>query len=50
MVIVDFTMSESVPSEKVLLVILSGYYNIQMQYTVSGTTLTFQPLLVQEKL
>jgi len=39
---VDFTMSESVPSEKVLLVILSGVLQHWGDaYTVSGTTLTF---------
>lgn len=39
---VDFTMSESVPSERVLLVILSGVLQHWGEaYTVSGTTLTF---------
>ena len=38
----EFTMSESVPSEKVLLVILSGVLQHWGDaYTVSGTTLTF---------
>lgn len=38
----DFTMSESVPSERVLLVILSGVLQHWGDaYTVSGTTLTF---------
>ena len=38
----EFTMSESVPSERVLLVILSGVLQHWGDaYTVSGTTLTF---------
>ena len=39
---VDFTMSESVPSERVLMVILSGVLQHWTDaFTVSGTTLTF---------
>ena len=39
---VDFTMSESVPSERVLMVILSGVLQHWGDaFTVSGTTLTF---------
>jgi len=39
---VDFTMSESVPSERVLMVILSGVLqHWGDSFTVSGTTLTF---------
>ena len=39
---VDFTMSESVPSERVLMVILSGVLQHWGEaFTVSGTTLTF---------
>jgi len=39
---VNFTMSESVPSERVLLVILSGVLQHWGEsFTVSGTTLTF---------
>jgi len=39
---VDFTMSESVPSERVLLVILSGILQHWGEsFTVNGTTLTF---------
>ncbi len=38
----DFTMSESVPSERVLMVILSGVLQHWGEsFTVSGTTLTF---------
>jgi len=39
---VDFTMSESVPSERVLMVILSGVLQHWTDaFTVNGTTLTF---------
>jgi hypothetical protein len=39
---VDFTMSESVPSERVLMVILSGILQHWGEsFTVNGTTLTF---------
>ena len=39
---VDFTMSESVPSERVLMVILSGVLQHWTDaFTVSGTSLTF---------